>query len=87
MSIARSRITAQGQISVPARVRERLGVGPGSTLEWEVRDGEMVVRKQGKYSFADTRAALNLKPRQKPASLEELRQSIRDHVRRKHARR
>lgn len=30
MPIARSKVTAQGQISVPAEVRRKLGVGPGS---------------------------------------------------------
>ena len=34
MAIAQSRLTAQGQISVPAAVRRKLAVGPGSTLEW-----------------------------------------------------
>jgi AbrB family looped-hinge helix DNA binding protein len=28
-----TRLTAQGQITVPAAVRRKLGVGPGSTLE------------------------------------------------------
>jgi AbrB family looped-hinge helix DNA binding protein len=32
--IAESRVTAQGQISIPAEVRRRLGVGPGSVIEW-----------------------------------------------------
>jgi AbrB family looped-hinge helix DNA binding protein len=35
MAIAQSKVTAQGQISVPAEVRKKLGVGPGSILEWE----------------------------------------------------
>src|SRR2546425_184099 len=32
--IAHSKLTAQGQVSVPAAVRRRLGVGPGAVLEW-----------------------------------------------------
>jgi AbrB family looped-hinge helix DNA binding protein len=39
MAIAHSRLTAQGQISVPAPVRRKLGVGPGSTLE-SLEEGE-----------------------------------------------
>src|SRR5690349_5426920 len=35
MALAYSKITAQGQISVPAEVRRKLGLGPGSVLEWE----------------------------------------------------
>ena len=43
MAIARSKITAQGQISVPAEVRKALGAEPGSFLEWEQEDGKVVV--------------------------------------------
>jgi AbrB family looped-hinge helix DNA binding protein len=38
MAIAQSKVTAQGQISVPAGVRKKLGVGPGSVLEWDEQD-------------------------------------------------
>jgi AbrB family looped-hinge helix DNA binding protein len=41
MAIAQSRLTAQGQISVPAAVRRKLGVGPASTLEWH-EEGEKI---------------------------------------------
>ena len=34
MPLAHSKVTAQGQVSVPAKVRQRLGVGPGSVIEW-----------------------------------------------------
>ena len=51
MAIAHSKLTAQGQISVPAEVRKRLGVGPGSSLEWDEQGGQIVVRRAGKYTF------------------------------------
>ena len=50
MTIAHSKLTAQGQISVPAEVRRRLGIGPGSILEWD-EDGEKVV--VGTAAFGD----------------------------------
>ncbi len=58
MAIAQSRVTAQGQVSVPADVRKALGIGPGSILEWEQEDGKVVVRRVGKYTFEDMRRAL-----------------------------
>jgi antitoxin PrlF len=58
MAIARSRVTSQGQISVPAEVRRKLGIGPGSLLEWDEEEGKMVLRKAGRYSFEDIHAAL-----------------------------
>jgi len=47
MSLPQSKVTAQGQISVPAEVRKKLGVGPGSVLEWHESDGGVVVRRAG----------------------------------------
>ena len=53
-----SKVTSKGQITVPAPVRKRLGVGPGSILVWEVRDGEYVVRRAGRSTSLDIHAAL-----------------------------
>ncbi|HXK28355.1 MAG TPA: AbrB/MazE/SpoVT family DNA-binding domain-containing protein, partial [Candidatus Binatia bacterium] len=44
MPLAHSKLTAQGQISVPAEIRKKLGVGPGSVLEWDEKDDEVIVR-------------------------------------------
>lgn len=87
MAIARSKLTAQGQISVPAEVRRKLGVGPGSVLEWDEEGDAVVVRRSGKYTFEDVHAALF--PDGPPArrSLEELKEGIRQYVRKRHARR
>ena len=58
MAITQSKLTAQGQISVPAEVRRRLGIGPGSVLVWEERDGEFVVRRAGRCTSDEIHAAL-----------------------------
>src|SRR4051794_22481254 len=47
MAIAQSRLSPQGQISVPVEVRKRLGLEPGSVIEWDERDGDVVVRRGG----------------------------------------
>ncbi len=86
MAIAESRITAQGQISVPAEVRRRLGVGPGSTLSWDEQDGKIVVTRSKKYTSEDIRKALFPDGPPKRQSLEELKEGIREYVRNKHAR-
>jgi AbrB family looped-hinge helix DNA binding protein len=86
MSTIQSKVTAQGQISVPAEVRRQLGVGPGSVLVWEWRDGEFVVRRAGKCSSSDIHVALfgSTKPgRAKPT---DVKAGIRKYVRRQHAR-
>jgi AbrB family looped-hinge helix DNA binding protein len=58
MALAHSKVTAQGQISVPAEVRRRLGIGPGAVLEWEEEGGQIVVRKAGRYSSQEVHQAV-----------------------------
>ena len=82
-----SKVTAQGQISVPAEVRRQLGVGPGSVLVWEWRDGEFVVRRAGKCSSADIHAALFGTTKAKFGKPTDVKEGVRSYIRRKHARR
>jgi AbrB family looped-hinge helix DNA binding protein len=87
MTLARSRVTAQGQISVPAEVRKRFGIGPGSLVEWDVKGDLLIVRRSGRHSLEDVRAILAPKRPRKPKTLEELKQGIEEYIRKKHARR
>jgi len=85
MAIAQSKVTAQGQISVPAEVRKKLGVGPGSVLEWHEQDDQVVVRRAARYTSHDIHAALFPKGvfRTGPADVKE---GIRKYIRKRHAR-
>lgn len=86
MPIASSRLTSQGQISVPSEIRRKLGVGPGSVLEWDAEGEHVVVRRAGRYSSEDVHHALfTAAPRGR--SLKELKDGIRRYVRGRHARR
>jgi len=85
--IAHSKLTAQGQVSVPAAVRRRLGVGPGAVLEWDDTGGAIVVRRAGRYSSDDVHRALFPKRAPNPKTLEQLKEGIRRHARKRHARR
>jgi AbrB family looped-hinge helix DNA binding protein len=87
MKIAESRLTAQVQLSVPAKVRRKLALAPGSTLVWEERGNEVVVRRSGAFSFADIRAALFGDERPAKRSKAEIKAAIRARMKRKHARR
>lgn len=86
MAPPQSRVTAQGQISVPAEIRRKLGIGPGTVLEWQEEGDKVVVRKAGKYTFEDIHRALFKTPPE-PHTLEELKEGIARHLREKHARR
>jgi AbrB family looped-hinge helix DNA binding protein len=86
MTIAHSKLTAQGQISVPVEVRRRLGIGPGSVLEWDEDNGQIIVRRVGRYTSEEVHRALFPKP-PKPRTLEEMKEGIRQYMKERHARR
>jgi AbrB family looped-hinge helix DNA binding protein len=84
MAIAYSKLTAQGQISVPASVRRKLGIGPGSVLEWDDAGEQVVVRRAGRYTSEDVHRALFPTP-PKPKTLAELKEGVRRDVQRRRA--
>ena len=86
MALAHSKLTAQGQISVPAEVRRRLGIAPGSVLEWDEQGSAIVVRRAGRFTSEDIHRALFKKP-PRPRTLADLKEGIRRYMRRRHARR
>ena len=86
MAAARSKITAQGQISVPAEVRRRLGVGPGSILEWHEVGGKIVVSRAGRYTSEDVHRALFPKRPPEVRTTEEMKAGIRRYLKARHAR-
>jgi AbrB family looped-hinge helix DNA binding protein len=86
MAIAYSKLTAQGQISIPTEVRRRLGIGPGSILEWEEEGEKIVVRRAGRYSSEDLHRAL-FDETPEPRTLDELKEGVRQYIKTRHARR
>jgi AbrB family looped-hinge helix DNA binding protein len=86
MSTAHSKVTAQGQISVPAAIRRKLGIGPGSILEWDAEGEHVIVRKAGRYSSQDIHQAVFAKP-PKRKSVREMGKGAGRYIKAKHARR
>ncbi len=86
MPLAHSKVTAQGQISVPAEVRRKLGIGPGSVLEWDEEGERIVVRRAGRYTSEEVHQALFPKRPPKRRGLDELKEGVRRYVRERHAR-
>ena len=84
MEPVESKITAQGQVSVPARIRRRLGLTPGSRIEWCERGDEVIVRRASRYSSRDIHEAVFDTP---PAhrTVAEMDEGIRFSARRRHA--
>lgn len=83
MPIAQSKLTAQGQISVPAEIRKKLGLRPGSVMEWDESGGEIIVRRAGQYTSAQVHEVLfGTRPRKAKADVKE---GIRKYIRQRHA--
>jgi antitoxin PrlF len=46
-------LTSKGQVTIPKRIRDTLGIGPGSRITFEVNDrGGIEIRKAGKVDGA-----------------------------------
>ena len=86
MVLASSKLTAQGQISVPAEVRRKLGLAPGSVLEWQEEGDHVLVRRAGKYTSEEVHSALFSREKPPSRTLSDLKAGVRDAVRRRHAR-
>jgi len=42
-------VTSKGQVTIPKKVREYLGIAPGTTVDFDLlEDGRVTVRKAGK---------------------------------------
>lgn len=85
MILSRSKVTSQGQISIPIEVRKKLGITPGSILEWEEEGDNVVVRRAGTFSSQDIHEALFRGREPQRRNLEELKDGIRQFVRKRHA--
>lgn len=81
-----SRITTQGQVSIPAEVRRRLGVAAGSVLEWDPQGAAYLVRRLTRHSSEDLhQLAFDKTPARR--ELAQFKAGIRALMKRKHARR
>lgn len=86
MERVESKITSQGQVSIPAPIRQKLGLTPGSKVEWCVQGDDVIVRRAASYTSQDIHDALFVTP-PAPHTVEDMKEGIRSHLRRKHARR
>ena len=83
MSLARSRITSQGQVSIPVGILRQFGLAPGDVISWDTRDGYLIIEKAGQYGLEDVRKCLKL-PKGVHKTDEEIREGVRQRMRAKH---
>jgi len=83
-----TKLTSQGQVSVPAAVRNFLHLTPGSMLVWTEQAGRISVERSVRHSTAQVHQALfgNDSDIPDPAkTTSELKQGIRQLMQRRHA--
>lgn len=85
MVIARSRVTTQGQISIPADIRRKLGLAGGSVIEWNEDENGIFVCRVGQHSFESIHQKI-FKVQPKTKSLDEINSGIKKNMRDRYAR-
>jgi AbrB family looped-hinge helix DNA binding protein len=89
MQPTHTKLTSQGQVSVPAAVRKALHLMPGSVLVWSQDGGRIVVERATRHSTAEVHQALfsGRSPAGAPVkTLAELKQGLRQAIRQRHPR-
>ncbi len=81
-----TKLTSQGQVSVPAAVRNLLGLTPGTALQWIEENGHIVVKRAVRHDSLEVHAALFQSESPVLKTLAEIKDGIRQSARRRHAR-
>lgn len=85
MESVESKITSKGQISIPASVRRKLGLKPGSRIEWREQGDDVIVRRAFSHTSQDIHDAV-FKNHPQRISTEGMDQGIATLLRKRHAR-
>jgi AbrB family looped-hinge helix DNA binding protein len=80
-----STLTSKGQVTIPKKIRERLGLRVGTRLEFRIdAQGKLVVEPEVSGRLGRVPGLLHHLAGERPVSVEEMDESIRRHVRRRH---
>ncbi len=90
MLSVQTKLTSQGQVSVPAAVRQFLNLTPGAVLVWSEEGGRVTVQRAVRHSTDEVHDALfggdAPAGETKAKTPAEMKQGIRQHMRQRHAR-
>jgi len=91
-----TKLTSQGQVSVPSAIRSLLGLTPGAMLEWTQVGDQIVVTRAIRHSTSEVHQALfpqspddshvSASAAAPAKTLAEMKAGIRQHMQRRHAR-
>lgn len=77
-----STLTSKGQVTIPKKIRERLGLRVGTRLEFRIdAQGKLVVEPEAAGRLGRVPGLLHHLAGERPVSVEEMDEAIRRHVR------
>lgn len=80
--MATATITSKGQVTIPKKIREKLGLKPGDKIDFEVEKGDLKVSRK-KYSIEETFGML-YRESQKSYTVEEMDEKLAEYFRNKY---
>jgi AbrB family looped-hinge helix DNA binding protein len=80
-----STLTSKGQVTIPKKIRERLGLQVGERLDFRVQpDGTLVVEPERRGRLGRVPGLLHHLAGERPVTVEEMNEAIARQVRRRH---
>ena len=87
MTSLQTKLTSQSQVSVPAPIRNAMGLKPGSVIEWNIQGEQIIVTRVVKWSSEDIHQALFAempKLLSQVKSLAQLKEGIKVSIKKRH---
>ncbi|MDR9417170.1 MAG: AbrB/MazE/SpoVT family DNA-binding domain-containing protein [Gracilimonas sp.] len=81
--MATATITSKGQVTIPKKIRDKLGLKPGDKLRFELNEQGKLEVTTKTYSIMDT-AGILYRPGQKAKTVEEMDEGIAEYFREKY---
>jgi len=83
--MAISTLTSKGQVTIPRDIRARLGLEPGDRLDFRIgKDGRIEAYLASEPSYLRLFGLLEHRARERPVSVEEMREAVHERAARKH---
>ncbi len=80
-----STLTSKGQVTIPRKIRERLGLRVGDRLEFRIdKRGKLLVEPEPSSRLGRVPGLLSHLAGDRPVTIEEMDEGIREHARRKY---
>lgn len=80
MSASVSTITSKGQVTIPKNVRDTLHLISGDKVEFILNENNEIIIKPVTRKVAEVAGVLSRYKKEKPVSVEEMNQGIKQHI-------